>query len=86
MSKEIHLPQKSSYDTRNVYCVECDNVKVKQHKQPKKAKPAHPNAPISKTSHERLVETVKMQRIENKELKRKFEKEKAKEALVLIRS
>ena len=54
---------------------ECDRYSMKTKKGLPKVKPSHPNAPLSRVSCECLIETVKTQRIENKEMKEKLQRE-----------
>ena len=62
-------------DNPDEACIKCDSYKKNCSNQRINIKPVHPNAPLSKTSCKRLIETVKMQRIENQELKKKLQKE-----------
>ena len=57
-------------------CSECNHFLMKAKKVlPKVLKPSHPNAPLSKVSRECLIATVKTQRIENKEMKERLQRE-----------
>ena len=59
----------------HIICVECDRYSMKTKKVLPKVKPSHPNAPLSRVSRECLIETVKTQRIENKEIKVNLQRE-----------
>ena len=52
-------------------CLKC--TKSKNNKV--NVRPCHPNAPLSLTNPERIIETLKMERKENKELKKMLERE-----------
>ena len=59
----------------HIMCVECDRYSMKTKKVLPKVKPSHSNAPLSRVSRKCLIETVKTQRIENKEIKENLQRE-----------
>ena len=58
-------------------CLKCTKFEDYQKEKSKTVNvtPCHPNAPLSRTNPERIIERLKLERKENKELKKRLEKE-----------
>ena len=78
----IFLKRVLSRDERRVVLYMDSNISCKCRSLPKKietkksnVKPLHPNTPLSNVNPERVIEALKLERKENKELCKRLEKE-----------
>ena len=79
LKRQQHLPVSTKMFCRNerrvVLCMDSRSLLKKIETKKSNVKPLHPNTPLSNVNPERVIEALKLEQKENKELRKRLEKE-----------